>query len=66
MAEHGRKYWKVWEMAGLADMAGNFQKWLEITENEWNGWEWLELADQKDLNGNGRKDKNYLTVWEMA
>ena len=36
---------KVLEMSGLADMAENVWKWLEMTVNGWDGWEMLELAE---------------------
>ena len=36
---------KVLEIDGMADMAGNVYKWLQMTEDEWNGWELLEMAE---------------------
>ena len=36
---------KVLEIDGMADMAGNVYKWLQMTEDEWNGWEMLDMAE---------------------
>ena len=37
--------WKVLKMAGMADMAGNVCKSLEMTGNGWDGWEMLKMAE---------------------
>ena len=49
--------WKVLHPGGMADMARNVWKWLEMTGNGWDGWELLEMAEPNwiwlDMTENG-------------
>ena len=62
----GGNYLRWLEMAKIARM-GHVQTWLEMAENGWNSWMWL------DSDGNGCKWlewlKNHVNGWkrlEMA